>query len=138
MPKATKDATSTSRRSIIGAGIAAALACGGASAAVHVGVAAPGPHPDADLLMLCAEYHRQFALIAVTDAHDEAAHEALTEDRWEVVERIEKIVPLTDEGRKAKAALAVAVIHECHYGDLYAHEWFVYRTLCDLAGSVPA
>ncbi len=126
MPKATKDATSTSRRSIIGAGIAAALACGGASAAVHVGVAAPGPHPDADLLMLCAEYHRQFALIA------------LTEDRWEVFERIEKIVPLTDEGRKAKAALAVAVIHECHYGDLDAHEWFVYRTLCDLAGSVPA
>lgn len=84
---------------------AAALAVAGMTAA-------PPPNPDAGLLALCAEFHRQNAL-----GYDEAnpAWEAAMEERFEVYTELEGMVPVTEAGHRAKVSVAVVLLAENDY-----------------------
>ncbi len=68
--------------------------------------AAPArPNPDAALLTLCAE-HRRLHGLAYLEGNDdwEAAHH----ESWQVADKIGDLVPVTQAGHRAKAAVAVA------------------------------
>ena len=63
------------------------------------------PSPDAALLVLCAEYDRLHALAYLEGNEDwEAAHH----ESWQVADKISDLVPVTQAGHRAKAAVAVA------------------------------
>ena len=63
------------------------------------------PNPDAALLTLCAE-HRRLHELAYLEGNDdwEAAHH----ESWQVADKISDLVPVTQAGHRAKAAVAVA------------------------------
>jgi hypothetical protein len=110
------------RRSLFGSTVVAAVAA--------------APHPDADLLTLCAEFHRRHAAAdAVSDDDDLAA--ALRQ-RWDVSDRIEDMRPITAAGWSAKAAIAFVLLEENRGSDpVDVDARFAAATLRDLAeGSV--
>ena len=63
------------------------------------------PNPDAALLTLCAE-HRRLHGLAYLEGNDdwEAAHH----ESWQMADKIGDLVPVTQAGHRAKAAVAVA------------------------------
>lgn len=68
--------------------------------------------PDGILLALCAEFRRQHAGVQQASHHDDAAQEAAWTARQEIMDEISGMRPLTEAGRAAKAAVAVAVLLE--------------------------
>ena len=63
------------------------------------------PSPDAALLVLCAEHQRLHGLAYLEGNDDwEAAHH----ESWQVADKISDLVPVTQAGHRAKAAVAVA------------------------------
>ena len=66
--------------------------------------------PDADLLNLCAEFHRHHA--AADAAPDDADLSAVLRQRWDVSDRIEGIQPVTAAGCSAKATIALMLLEE--------------------------
>ena len=66
--------------------------------------------PDADLLNLCAEFHRHHA--AASAAPGDADLSTVLRQRWDVSDRIEGMQPITAAGRSAKAAIALMLLDE--------------------------
>lgn len=83
-----------------------------AAALAVAGMGAAPPNPDAGLLALCAEFHRQNAL-----GYDEAnpAWEGAMGERYEVYTKLEEMVPVTQAGHLAKARVAVVLLTENDY-----------------------
>ncbi len=99
--------------------------CGAALAALAglgaIAKAAPAS-PDADLLALCAEFHRHHAdALSLPDAGDPDAGartwEDAIDDRWDTLDSIEDMRPVTAEGHRAKAAVALVMMEEQYPGD---------------------
>ena len=100
--------------------------------------AAPTTHsPDAELLALCAEFHR-----LQSEGADEAnpAWEKANADAWDVFNEIDDLTPQTEAGHKAKAAVAVrmlAMFHEMEDGG-QPEAVFALNMLRDWLGSAAA
>ena len=93
-----------SRRSLAG-GAAALLGLAGAATAAAL------PSRDTELLDLCAKFQRLHGLSNLEDNENwEAEHDA----SWKVSNKIADMVPVTEAGHRAKAAVAVAGLKEMH------------------------
>ena len=97
------------RRKLLSAGPAALAVVSGINVAQQSGIpallpAAP-PDPDAELHALCATYHRQGGM-----SRDEGnpGWEAAADARHAAFMQIMPMVPITEAGHRAKAAVAVA------------------------------
>ena len=126
-------AHTTSRRSLLTAAPTALALAGTASAPERQDSALAQPSPDADLLDLCAEFHRHHAA-----GHDDAnsGWEAALQERCKVYIELEGLVPATFAGHFAKARVAVVLLAENQYeefsGDPDAR--FALATLRGLVG----
>ena len=91
------------------------------------------PTPDADLLRLCVEFHRQRTTTSGIEPGDDAA----LEERWQKVRLIAAMRPRTDAGRRAKAGVGVALLMEDH-GPEHARSRarFALNVLRDVAAPV--
>jgi len=102
----------------------------------------PDGTPDAELLRLCAEFHRLQA--AVNAASGGAALDAAMNARWTITDRIKALVPATAAGHRAKAAVAIVLLREGSVGDdgdaADSDVSFAFVVLTDLArsGAAPA
>jgi hypothetical protein len=109
--------------------------------AVAAGLATPtlaiqAPNPDAELLGLCAEFHRLHAIV-LTGA--DGAWEIAQDQRWGVSDALKLIPAGTAAGRVAKASVALALIREnqnleCMDGDVS----MAFSALVDIAGGSAA
>jgi hypothetical protein len=96
-------------------------------------------NPDAELIDLCAAFHRQHAIAVATDDQDDDGLESALAVRWGISDQIEQITAVTDAGMKAKAKLAVFLLEENRgpdAGDESGDLHFAYAALLDVAGSV--
>ena len=75
-------------------------------------IPAPAPRPDGELLALCADFRRLDAALAATPVTDEQAQDAAWEARQTVAERLMTMCPVTDAGRRQKAAIGVTIMGE--------------------------
>ena len=73
---------------------------------------APATRPDADLLILCSEFRRADIVLAATPDTDEQALDAAWTARQAAAERLMSIRPVTEAGRREKAAVAVTILNE--------------------------
>jgi hypothetical protein len=73
------------------------------------GGAAPSVHPDAELLTLCAEFHRLHNLSYLPGNND---WETPFEARGVLSDKIENMTAVTQAGHRAKAAVAVTMLDE--------------------------
>jgi hypothetical protein len=127
MPKATPTHTTSSRRNLLARSSAALLA---GAAATTVPRAAPLAAPaaageDAELLRLCTEFHRLHAVAyALPREADEAEMVAALDRRWAVSDQIALIPAMTDAGRRAKAAVASALLDE--WGNLETSQTILF------------
>ncbi len=69
-------------------------------------------YPDGHLLVLCADFDRLHATLAATPFDDEAALDVAWEARQAVADKLATLRPITDAGRRAKAAVTVAILSE--------------------------
>jgi hypothetical protein len=94
------------------------------------------PHgTDADLIRLCAEYHRLDAALEATP--DEGPWDALLDQRNAVQTTLESMTPTTESGLRAKAGVALAVYDENSPEDerqASAADRFAWATLPAVAG----
>jgi hypothetical protein len=107
MPTATTTNNTPARRSAMQFGLAA-LAAG-----VAVRALADADTVDAELLTLCAELHREHAIVLpVTVYPEDTARTEAQRRRWGISGQIQSISGQTGSGRIAKAAVALALIRE--------------------------
>jgi hypothetical protein len=127
---------STSRRTLLGAS-AAMLAIGATAAAAG----AAAPHPDADLLAACRDFHAVEAEIAEWNASTGWSDErgAAVLRRWyDAIDRVGGIHPKTDAGRLAKARAAyAAMMNVSRDNDLESEEWLGMMALGGILGIEP-
>ncbi len=90
------------RRTLLSAAAPAALALSGAA------IAAP-PDLDAELLALCATYHRQDE-ISRDEGNPDSVWEAAADARHAAFMQIMPIVPITEAGHRAKAGGVANVV----------------------------
>jgi hypothetical protein len=140
------------RRGLLSAAAPAALALvGGAAAApvaLSLGVSLPlterdavaasvAPISDAELLALCAKFHRLHV-----EGADEAnpAWEKANADAWDAFNEIDDLTPQTEAGHRAKAAVAVEMLTMFHTGPNGGdpEAVFALNMLRDWLGSVAA
>jgi hypothetical protein len=134
MPTAIKDHITPTRRSALGFSVAAIVAGFTVPAIASLVPATSGP--DAELHRLCAEFHREHALVYL-ESGDLA--EKAQRRRWLVSDQIQGIIAQTPAGRVAKAKVAIEIIRECK--GLNDDDWpddadmqFAYSALLDVAG----
>jgi hypothetical protein len=137
-----------SRRAMLAGGTAALLA--GAAAATVAHGAPPGvagaDGPDAELIALCAAFHRQNAAVTtVADGGsyaggDEADLDDAMAERWDLSDRIQDMPTTTLAGHRAKASVAVVLLRENNGSDEFmsGDDAFAFATLLDIAGSAAA
>jgi hypothetical protein len=92
--------------------------------------------PDAALLKLCAEFHRLHAVAyAMPREADEAEMAAALDRRWAASDQIATIPATTDAGRRAKAAVASALLDE--WGALETSHTIIFarNVLRDIGGA---
>lgn len=126
MSKADNTATTNPPRRTVLGGIAALVSIGGVAAA---------PNPDAGLIGLCAEFHRQHDL-----AYDDdylAWEDALAETNV-ICKQLKDMVPVTEHGHRAKMKVAFVrldVADREELIDLLDHDTrFALETLRGLVG----
>jgi len=105
----TEHAHTTSRRRLLGTVALAALALIGTG--IASAVAAHAAQPDAGVLTLCTTFHR---------AHTEASDKANPHRQWatsakqDALKQLHRMVPVTEAGHRAKAAVAASMLAEMH------------------------
>ena len=138
IPPATPAPPAPSRRALLTGSTAALLA---GAAAVPVARAVPLPVPaatgdDAELIALCDEFHRlHAAAYAPFVEEDEALMETALRWRRAASDQIALIPATTDTGRRAKAAVASAVLDE--WGSLETSHAIIFAraVLRDIGGA---
>jgi hypothetical protein len=132
MPTATNTHTTPTRRFTLGFSIAALAA--GLAVPTSVGRA----HTDAELIALCADFHRQHQVVLGVGLDDDDGMDVAILARWDISNKIEDIAPVTPTGRKAKAGIALFLLEE-NYGPAGCKEGSSMRlavaALRDIAGS---
>jgi hypothetical protein len=96
--------------------------------------------PDAKLLAMCIAFHEQHAAaLAVADGDGDGLTAAL-DVRWNISDRIKDIPAATDAGRRAKAGVAVVLLHENGAAESFcdADKSFAYAALLDISGRTTA
>jgi hypothetical protein len=96
------------RRGLLAGGGAALLA----GVAIVTTAAQATAGEDAEILELCAEFHRLHGAVAAVGRDDDDGIEFALDQRWRVSHLIENIVPATDAGRRAKAAIGFVLLAE--------------------------
>jgi hypothetical protein len=135
----TTPAAGMHRRGLIASG-ASALLAGAALATTARAAAGPVDGLDAELLALCAAFHRQHAaVLAVAAGGADAAGdevelaEALS-DRWDLSDRIQDMPVATIAGHRAKASVAVVLLEENRGPDHNDSDAaFAFATLLEIA-----
>jgi hypothetical protein len=146
MPKAIEPHTThptprPSRRGLLAGGTAALLA---GAAFVTAARAAPvasamATGDDAELLALCAEFHRVHAVV-IAARGDESCQEAALDERLDVSDEIQHTPANTLAGHRAKASVAVVLLRENNGGDGSASNDvdFAFAALLEIAGEAHA
>ena len=129
--------TIPSRRGLL-AGSTAALLAGAAfvtAARAAPVAAAVATGDDAELLSLCAEFHRVHAAVIAARGSD-ALQEAALDERLDVSDEIQHMPATTLAGHRAKAAVAVVLLRENNGGDLCDSNDvdFAFAALREIAG----
>jgi hypothetical protein len=122
----------TRRSALLGSALASLIGAPVVAKAVESSLS----NPDAELLDLCAEFHRLHATV-LTGA--DGAWEVAQDQRWGVSHALELIPAQTAAGRVAKASVALALIREnqnleCMDGDVS----MAFSALVDIAGGSAA
>lgn len=94
--------------------------------------------PDAELIQLCAEFHRLHADTRSLPDTGGYTWEDAIEARWEVSNEIENIHPATAGGHRAKATIALVLMEEQHGDSGDADIRFTLGTFRDLLERAPA
>ena len=68
--------------------------------------------PDVALLALCADFRRLHAALDAAPQHDEAALDVAYTARQAVADRLMGMRPVTEAGRREKAAVGVTILEE--------------------------
>jgi hypothetical protein len=101
------------RRALM-AGTAVALAAADGALNLARG-SQPGPtveEADAELLAVCAEFHRHHAAVVAMAGDDTAGISAANGARWDAAEVVERIAAVTHAGQAAKAEVALVLLEE--------------------------
>jgi hypothetical protein len=146
MPKAIEPHTTIteprpSRRGLL-AGSTAALLAGAAFVAAARGApvaSAVATGDDAELLALCAEFHRVHAAVIAARGYD-ALQEAALDERLDVSDEIQQMPATTLSGHRAKASVAVVLLRESNGGDGSNSNDvdFAFDALLEIAGEAHA
>jgi hypothetical protein len=112
------------------------------AAAIVAGFAVPAiagaprrPDPDAEVIALCAEFHRQHEVAMALPDHDEDGLGAALDVRRDISDQILGIPAKTQSGQKAKALVALVLIEENQALDHMDGDMsFAYEALRDVAG----
>jgi hypothetical protein len=120
------------RRNMLAAAAPVVLALAGAAAAAPAAL-----NPDAELMALCASFHR-----LQSEGTDETNPdwEKATADAWDIFHEIDDLAPQTVAGHQAKATVAVrmlAMFHEMESGG-QPEAVFALNMLRDWLGSAAA
>jgi hypothetical protein len=125
MPTATQTLTTPTRRSALGFSVA------GFTTPALAGAA----KPDAEVIALCAEFHRQHEVAMALPDHDEDGLDAALGVRHDISDQILGIPAKTQAGQKAKALVALVLIEENQPLDRMDGDMsFAYEALRDVAG----
>jgi hypothetical protein len=147
MPKAIEPHTITpaprlERRGLL-AGSTVALLAGAAfvtaARAAPVASAVTTAGDDAELLALCAEFHRVHAAVIAARGYD-ALQEAALDERLDVSGEIQRTPATTLAGHRAKASVAVVLRRENNGGDVCdsSDVDFAFAALLEIAGEPDA
>jgi hypothetical protein len=134
--------TNPSRRGLM-AGSTAALLAGVTAAhgnASHDAKFFAGLGDDAALLALCAEFHKQDAVVGTLEWGENEPLSAALDVRWSLSNRIKSIPPTTLAGMRAKAAVGLRLLDENRgpdHDDGDADAAFAYAVLRDIATETP-
>jgi len=96
---------------------------------------------DAKLLAMCIAFHEQHVtVLAAGGGDDEDNLMTAVDKRWNISDRIKDIPAATDAGRRAKAGVAVVVLHENGAAESTsdADKRFAYAALLDISGRTAA
>lgn len=126
----TNDTPAASRRGLLG-NAAAVLMMGSCTPSL---APAATVSPDAELLALCAEFHRHHADALSLPDTGEYSWEGAQAARWAVSDQIEDMRPETAEGHRAKTAIALVLLEEQRGDSGDADVQFVLATLRDMLG----
>ena len=117
----------TSRRAALG-GLSAVVGALGRPVAAH------SARPDAELLGLCARWHRIQAYLESVVLEDDERTAGL-DDREVVSDKIEAIHAATPDGIRAKASVAFALLQEARRADdMDSDVRFAMETLREIMG----
>jgi hypothetical protein len=96
--------------------------------------------PDAKLLAICVAFHEQHAAAMAVAHDDENGLTAALDVRWNISDRIKDIPAATNAGRRAKAGVAVVLLHENGVAESFtdADTSFAYAALLDISGRTAA
>jgi hypothetical protein len=92
---------------------------------------------DAELIRLCAEFHRLHGAANAAPGDDNAAIEAALDARWETSDAIQRTPAATIDGHRAEASVAIVLLRENNRGDEFSSgdAAFAYATLLDIASN---
>jgi hypothetical protein len=129
MTKAVPTCSPPTRRTF--ALVGAVLVAGGVP--VTEAAAQEALQPDAELLRLCAEYHRLDAQMDALHGADDDLWRLLADRRNTVQDALEGAMPATPEGVRAKARVAIALLEEATEGrrvdDFVRFAWSVLEVV---------